>query len=363
MVLGERKNTRRAGPLTRDVVRFFAHFLFLGALIVTAAPAHAIDNKKTAMALAQQAAKAFEAGDMDRAAQAYLEAWHTDSSEPNYLYGAARAEQSAGQRDRADEHYRQFVAMEAADPVRVAKAKGYLTEFDGLRSDEKAQAADRAARREDWRVAAAAYGEAWQVRQDRLPLLLKAARAANESGDRPLAESWLQQYLHRAPADAADRAEAQAMLDALDHKGGGVPAPDAGLKRPTSQTPLRREEVAQVAQPGPRMSTRRVAGWWTLGSGAAIAATGAVLIILGKGAERQLNQDLNYDGQIVHGNVTYDDATSRATQIGVLQTAGVSLLSVGVATIGIGAALVWMSPDAKVSIAPSSQGLSLAGQF
>jgi len=144
--------------------------LSLALLCSLAVPVHAIDGKKTAMALAQQAAKAFEAGNMERAALAYLEAWHSDGTEPNYLYGAARAEQSAGLRERAEEHYRQFVALPKADPARVSKAQGYLTEFDGVRADEKVQAGDRAANRGEWRVAAAAYSEAWQLRPDRLPV-------------------------------------------------------------------------------------------------------------------------------------------------------------------------------------------------
>jgi thioredoxin-like negative regulator of GroEL len=354
----ERPNTRRTPALFVRSRRFLARcvtskLLGLAGLVVAflaiATPAWAIDHKKTAVALAQQAAKAFEAGDMDRAAQAYLEAWHTDASEPNYLYGAARAEQSAGQRDRAEEHYRQFVAIDGVDPARVAKAKGYLTEFEGVRSDEKVQAADRAAKREDWRVAAAAYGEAWQLRQDRLPLLLKAARAANESGDHAKAESWLNQYLTRAPEDAPDRAEAQAMLDALQHKTESSP----------TQVPTDHNGVHEPGRP----SLKRTAGWWTLGTGAAIAATGAVLVVLGKSAESQLNQDLGYDGTVVHGAVTWDQAQTRGQSIGTLQTAGVTLLGVGAAAIGVGAVMVWLSNDAKVSVVPDWHGFALAGRF
>ena len=346
------EKTRRERPMTRRVWVTLGRFWLLLALLLVAAPAHAIDSKKTAMALAQQAAKAFEAGDMDRAARAYLEAWHTDPNEPNYLYGAARAEQSAGQRDRAEEHYRQFVAIDGVDPARVAKAKGYLAEFEGLKSDEKVQAGDRAARREEWHVAAAAYGEAWQLHQDRLNLLLKAARAANESGDRKQAATWLRQYLARAPQDAPDRAEAQAMLEPLDNKS----------HESQAKGPVDRSDLGQVAQPA-QPSLKRTAGWWTLGTGAAIAATGAVLTILGKSAESQLNQDLAYDGSVVRGAVTWDQAQTRGQSIGTLQTAGFTLLGVGAAGIAVGAFLVATSSDAKVSLIPDFHGFALAGRF
>ncbi len=338
-------------------------FLLIATLLLATVPAHAIDSRKTAVALAHQAAKAFEAGEMDRAAQAYLEAWHTDSSEPNYLYGAARAEQSAGQRERAEEHYRQFVAMANADPARVSKAKAYLTEFDGIRSDEKVQAAERAEKRGEWRVATAAYSEAWRLRQDRLALLLKTARAAKEDGDTKQAEASLRTYLARAPGNAPDRGEAQAMLDALAGKPVVVTPvePAAATEAPhAAPMPMPMPTIAEPAKP---MSNRRLAGWWTLGSGAAIAVTGAALIVLGKSAEAQFNQDLGYDGTVVHGDLTYGQATSRAAWIGSLQTTGVTMLGVGVAVAGVGTALILTSPEAKVALVPDWHGFALAGRF
>ncbi len=334
-------------------------------LIVNLQPALAIDGKKTAKALAQQAAKAFEAGEMDRAAQAYLEAWHTDGSEPNYLYGAARAEQSAGQGERAEEHYRQFIALGTADPARVAKAKGYLTEFAGVRSDEKVQAGDRAAKRSEWPVAAAAYSEAWQLRQDRLAVLLKAARAAKEAGNQPQAETWLRSYLERAPPNAPDRAEAQAMLDAAVGKPVVVaPRPVESVVTPPPPRPVEPVSVApQVSAPQEKPSGRRTAGLWTLGSGGALAIAGAVLLGLGKAQEGQFNSDLNYDGTVVHGALTYDQATSRAQSIGTLQTSGVALLATGALAAGVGAYLVLTAGDAKVAVLPQGQGFALAGRF
>ena len=344
---------RRAGSLQR--------FVLVVCLLFAALPAQAIDSRKTAVALAHQAAKAFEAGEMDRAAQAYLEAWHTDSSEPNYLYGAARAEQSAGQRERAEEHYRQFVAMANAEPARVSKAKAYLNEFAGMRSDEKVQAAERAEKRGEWRVATAAYSEAWRLREDRLALLLRSARAAKEDGDNKQAEASLRTYLARAPGNAPDRGEAQAMLDAL----AGKPVVVTPMEPAAASEPLRvaPELVPTVTEPARPMSNRRIAGWWTLGSGAAIAVTGAALIVLGKSAEAQFNQDLGYDGTVVHGDLTYGQATSRAAWIGSLQTTGVTMLGVGVAVAGVGAALVLTSPESKVALVPDWHGFALAGRF
>jgi len=66
---------------------------------------HAVDLKKAAAWLAQRAAAAYESGDMDKAASLYHEALRKDPSEPNCLYGAARAEQSAGRLDRAEQDY------------------------------------------------------------------------------------------------------------------------------------------------------------------------------------------------------------------------------------------------------------------
>ncbi len=146
-----------------------------------ALPAHAIDAKKAALNFAKAAAAAFEGGEMAKAARLYLEAYRTDAAESTYLYGAARAEQAAGQTEHAEEHYRQFIATPGVDKERVARAKGYLDELAGLRSDEKAEAAERFARRGEWPLAVAAFVEAARLRPDRVVLLYRAAVAAREA--------------------------------------------------------------------------------------------------------------------------------------------------------------------------------------
>ena len=91
--------------------------------------------------------------------------------------------------------------------------------------------------------------------------------------------------------------------------------------------------------------------------------TGVALVILGKSAEAQFNQDLNYDGTVVHGSLTYGQATSRAQWIGSLQTTGVAFVGVGLAAAGVGAYLALTSSDANVALVPDWHGMALAGRF
>ena len=66
-------------------------------------------------------------------------------------------------------------------------------------------------------LAVAAYLEAWRLAPSRHGLLLKAALIEREIGGPSTASAigHLQDYLHAAPADAPERATAQAVLQAL----------------------------------------------------------------------------------------------------------------------------------------------------
>ena len=354
---------------------FIGPCLLAVLLTWAAAPALAIDARKTALALAVQAASAFESGDMDKASQLYLEAWHTDPGEPNFLYGAARAEQSAGQRDRAEEHYRQFVAMPKADPARVSKANGYLNEFDGVRADDKVQAADRAAKRGEWIVAATGYSEAWKLRQDRVPLLLRSARAWRESGDLKQTQGVLETYLKLAPKDAVDRSEAQAMLDALRGKkqSAATAAKPPPESRPPAAPAMPPQEVRQlpvtaappavaVAAESPH-ATRRLIGWLTLGTGVAVTAVGVGVLVSGLSQESDYEKRLGWDGGSVAGTMSFDEATAEAGEIAGRKTLGAVLAGVGLATTAAGALLVVLSPAERVAVVPSLRGVALAGRF
>ncbi len=177
----------------------------------------AIDQHAAALALAKMAAEAYESGHHQEAARLYLEAFHVDPSQPDFVYGAARAEQSAGQLDQAEGHFKQFAALPSANPLRIAKAKTYLLQLLGIKADGKVAAAEQEAKKGDHALAATLFVQAFNLSADRHQLLVRAALEERECGNVPVAKAHLQQYLHGAPADAAERDTA---LSLLQHLGG-----------------------------------------------------------------------------------------------------------------------------------------------
>ena len=361
------------------------------ALTLVAVSASAIDAKKVALNLAKSAAAAYEGGDMRKAAQLYLEAFRTDPGEPNYLYSAARAEQSAGQNDHAELHFQQFAATPGADADRVKRAKGYLDELAGLRADEKLEAAERFARRNEWALAAAAFAEAARLRPDRVVWLYRAAVAAHEAGDRAHALEWLEAYLSRAPKDAADRGEAQLLLDAMtrsaqpaEHKTEAKPAivplkPEPAAK-PEPPKPVEVPQAAPkptpvevvapkpltVTQPPqkPAPSVQRTAAWITLGTGGAVTLAGAILVAVGRSQETSFYQALDVQNGKVTGSLTdHAAAVAQANGIAGRETAGAVMTGVGLASVGAGLYLLLTAPSANVAVMPDGRGMRIGWRF
>ncbi len=185
------------------------------ALLLCASTGFAIDGKKVATNLAQKAAQAFEAGEMDQAAEWYHEAYRSDPAEPNFLYGAARAEQAGHNREAAEEDFRKFITLEGADPARVIKAKAYLSELIEQRGEAKAKSAAKAVASGDLVLGAAAYLEAYRLCPDRHLWLFKAAMAEREALNGAAAIEHLQAYLKVAPATAEERPTAVLILKSL----------------------------------------------------------------------------------------------------------------------------------------------------
>ncbi len=186
----------------------------LGAAL-TCLPArdvYALDVHKTAEALAQRAAKAFESGNMTEAATLYREAYKMDPAESAYLYGAARAAHAGRDLAHAEEDYVTFIGLPNADPARVQKAKSYLDTLHSEQSTQKATEAQKAADAGDNLLAATLFLEAWRLAPDRAEPLLKAAMLERKLGDKKNAVDHLRRYLQLAPADAASRGTAETLL-------------------------------------------------------------------------------------------------------------------------------------------------------
>ncbi len=187
-------------------------FLVAAVTCLPARHAYALDVHRTAEALAQRAAKAFESGNMTEAATLYREAYKMDPAESAYLYGAARAAHAGRDLSHAEEDYDTFIALPSADSGRVQKAKSYLDTLHAELSVQKATEAQKAADTGDNLLAATLYLEAWRLAPDRAEPLLKAAVLERKLGDKKNAIDHLRRYLQLAPADAASRGTAETLL-------------------------------------------------------------------------------------------------------------------------------------------------------
>ena len=348
--------------------------------------AYALDVHKTAEALAQRAAKAFEAGNMTEAGALYREAYKMDPAESAYLYGAARASHTGRDLAHAEEDYVAFLALANADPARVQKAKGYLESLRAELSVEKMADAKKAEAAGDALLATTFYLEAWRMAPDRAEPLLKAAILERQLGDKKAAVSHLQRYLQLAPMDAGGRATAEVLLKQL----GGTPVGTAPPKpvpvvtpvpvetpKPVARPPVEQPK-SPVAKPQPAvvapqvsavapatdkpMSTRRVVGWSAIGVGGAAVIGAGILAVLASGQQSTLNGNKNANGHFDATRISVDQAASEQTSINGKWT-GVGLAAgVGVAAIGLGAWLVAGAP-ADVAVVPTWDGFSIAGRF
>ncbi len=321
---------------------------------------YAADKAGVAMTMAQQAAKAFQAGDYDRAAEMYLNAFRA-SNEADYLFGAARSYHVGGHDDRAAELYRKFMETAGADAGRVQKAKEYLGAIDDKRALGLISDAETAARSEDYRLAASLYLSAWRLASGRSELLLKAAVAEDKAGQAAEAKEHLEQYLALAPMDAGDRPQAQARLEAIRRK--LAPAQtspkiepskhEAPKAEPKKSIVLQDPQLPMVTAPQPEATPSRWMPWTLTGGGVALMATGVGVLLGAQSDLAQYQRDTAKGSDGFVRGLTYAQAQSRASSINTRVGAAAAVGAVGVAAAGVGTWLLLKTP-AHIAVGPSS---------
>ncbi len=383
----------------RAIVYFTSLCLSLAAVTcVLPADVFALDAHKTAEALAQRAAKAFESGDMRAAATLYREAYRIDGSESAYLYGAARASHSGRDLAHAEEDYLAFIALPTADPARVAKAKGFLDTLHAELSTEKVAEAKAAETSGDALLAATLYLEAWRISPERAEPLLKAAMLERKLGDKKNAVDHLRRYLQLAAADATGRGTAEALLKEL----GGAPvqtkaidpradeekakaeaekAEKAAAQKAAAERDAKEKLAAEKAASDKRArepaeseaertkaapsstSGRRIGGWTSIGVGAGALIGAGILAILASGQQSTLDTNLMPDGYFDSTRISVADAASTQQSINSKWLGTGILAGVGAVGVGVGTWLVLSDKPSAVTLLPRGGGFSLAGRF
>lgn len=333
------------------------------ALALPPAPALAA-LAPSVQAVVTNAEKAFAAGQYDRASELFEQAYKAAPAEATLLYNAARAAQLGKLYDRAEALFVQFLALKDRDAKYAEKATGYLpsvrSERDLARATEaKAKAKDGENMQRDKRYseASAAYRDAYRLQPTNFEYLFRAGSAAALGCDETMAKQYLADYLKRAPADAADRTEAQARLVSMatNCKNGRHVSESEHVVKVVEEHSVR--DAAPVAAGGTSSTGLYVA----VGGGAlALAGAGLFAATVGDAADLAAATQANSAGKI--DGTYYDDAVTRTNAINQSRMIAGALGGAGLVGAGVGLWLMMKAP-AKVVVLPAADGVLLSWRF
>lgn len=357
---------------------------------MAAPPKSAKDQMVATLNAAAQ--KAFDAGDFARAADIYLDLWRQDGAQPLYLYNAARASHLGGQLDRAEDLYKQLLALPGLDQARLDKSRGYLVEVKRRRGERKAEEAARLESDGKYEASAALWRDAFDLDPGRHAWLVRAGRALHLAGKKMEALEVYKKYLEMAPQNAPERADVQRWTAELKPASAAAPAAPAEVKpgpngaAEVKAGPNAPTEGKAGPQPGggvanagdgrqPAVTATLPAGgvpttaWIALGAGVAAIAGGVVVYLKAASDADTLQKDLDAAKRTVDGQTVYllnhSDVTTRNDAIARDKSLGVVLGGVGVIGAGVGAWLLLTAPRSRVVMlpAPDLGGVRLAFQF
>ncbi len=372
----------RATGWTSLALRTLCRLWTVWAILLAVAPAaYAADKARMAVTLAQQASKSFETGDFARASEFYLAAWRTDPK-PDFLFGAARSAQLGALNDKAVELFQQFLATEGADPERQKRAKEYLGELERAKVQSRVAEAERV-QRDDPKVAAGLYLDAFKLAPSHFDLLFKAAVAEQSGRDNAAAERLLREYLDKAPTDAPDRNQAQARLDSMTRKAKEdaepkvepkpEPKPEPKVVQPepvklgNGALPIKNDAPigGNLVKPAETSKPRWV-GWALVGGGTALAIAGLAVYAATTPDISTFNQaksELDATGKIT--KLSYQEMQDLKSSIYTRAGVGWALTGVGVAAAGVGTWWLLTAPPKTVSVVPGPglTGVGVAVRF
>jgi len=344
----------------------------LAAAALAAEPAKGFDKSKSAAAMAQQAAAAFQAADYVRAAELYLAA-NQSSPDPLYLYGAGRAEHLAGKRDAAEGHLRKFLEAQGGDPEREQRARAILTEIENAKLDQRVSEGDAVAKSGDLRLAAQLWADVARQAQDRFELHYRSAVAYQQAGDLQAALTQLDAYLKLAGSGAANRSQALLRRDAVSRKLKGEPdttthpgvtttkVPPGGVQDPNKKPGHVGDPT--VRRPEPKPAESSLVPWTLLGGGVALGLGGLGVYLATLGDIDSFNADTAVSGGKI-AKISYAEAERRGSSIRTREAVAMGLGGVGIVCAGVG---TWMllNSDAKVAVTPGPVplGTGLAWRF
>ncbi len=359
---------------------------------VAAAPAGG--KSKVVQALISAAQKEFDAGNFERAGELFLEIWRQDPEARPILYNAARAYQLAGKVDKADELFRELLAIADLDPVLKGKAQTQLEGLQVKRSEHKADEAGRAEKAGQYALAAGLWAEAIKLQPKKIAWLIKQARAYHLAGQLQQALATYDKYLAAAPANAEDRAQVQTWRDECVARPPVASDPpvekpvEKPVEAPVAPPPERPAEPAAVVtpttaatamptatpakpparsaepKPAPPPPAPSKTPLLVLGISGAVLAGGAVVLVSASGDKADLDAaqaKKDASGKVI--GISHADATKEASRIQTNFATGWAMTGLGLVGAGVGAWLWMHQPSAPVAVAPVPDGLVIVGRF
>ncbi|MBI5609033.1 MAG: tetratricopeptide repeat protein [Deltaproteobacteria bacterium] len=329
-------------------------------------------KSKVVQALIAAAQKEFDAGNFERAGELFLEIYRQDPETRAALYNSARAYQLAGKIDKADELFKELLAIPDLDPGLKGKATNQLELLQTKRGERKADDADRAEKAGQWAAAAGMWAEAIKLVPAKTAWQLRLARALHLAGQAAQAVEAYDKYLAATPESSEDRAQVKAWRDELTRKPEPEPVkpepvkpepvrPEPAKPEPAKPEPAKPEKTPTPVIRAPAPAPSRTVPLAVMGGGAALVVVGGVVLGLAAADDSALQEKFAGTGPI--SGISHTEAQAEAERISRNYAIGWALTGVGVVGAGVGAWL-WMSqPQAKVAVLPQPGGLSFAARF
>lgn len=338
----------RAGTEARPYPGRGKAIALLVALALATSPtvALAAGPSKVVTALINAAQKEFDAGNFERAGQLFLEIFKQDATQIAALYNAARGFHLGRRFVKAEELYRQLLALPSTEAPLKAKVEGQLVDIQNQRADVKVEEAVKAEEAGNFALAVQLWGDAVRMGGRKLPWVLRMARAKQLAGQKDAALKEYDAYLAETPEDDKGR------VDAARWRAEIAPATYDDVPVPRD-APVVKAVVVEAPSRWPAYAT--------LGGGVALAAAGLGLYVATQGDVS------NYDAKMAAsagGMVTgwsLQEANAERDRINGRVYVSWGLAGVGAVVAGVGAWLLVRAPGATVAVTP--QGVLIAGRF
>lgn len=312
----------------------------LAAICLTHTPDVAL-AASDATTLVRQALTAETRGRLAESAQLCDKALTVSPGSPECLLLLGRVHARMGNLDLAEKHYMTFLAT-APSGERAAQARFGLMSVREAKGEKLAKQAVGAAESQRFREAAQLYRKARVLQPGHFDYLFAEALAQEQLPDRSSALALFEQYLRDAPADTPEHSQAQAHVSRL-----------------TASTLPLGDTVKSSSR------AKKGLGWTLVAVGAASIAASGAMALWASSERSALDAQLKPSASSgLVESISYDDARTRAAQVGDHRMIAGIVGSIGAVAAITGCILVIRGGgSSNAALVPQDRGAALLVQF